>query len=55
MKIKKEDNQNKPALTNEQLIALQKIVIPPAIEESFRFVTVEKGLRHRQRGNSSDL
>ena len=39
---KKEDNQDKPALTNEQLIALQKIVIPPAIEESFRFVTVEK-------------
>ena len=38
----KEDNQDKPALTNEQLIALQKIVIPPAIEESFRFVTVDK-------------
>ena len=39
---KKEDNQDKPALTNEQLIDLQKIVIPPAIEESFRVVTVEK-------------
>ncbi len=37
-----EEPQDQTPLTNEELIALQKIVIPPAIEESFRFVTVEK-------------
>lgn len=37
-----EEETEEDSMTNEELIALQKIVIPPAIEESFRFVTVEK-------------
>lgn len=41
-KDKKDEDVQDVTLTNAQLIAAQKLVIPPAIEESFRFITVDK-------------